>query len=77
MTLAILAILGGCAILAAWYVVCEAPRAPRGTPGICRFCGCTETDPCFDLLNNTTCGWDDSGRTVCTICADERRKAAA
>lgn len=76
MTLVTLAVLGGCAIFAAWYFVCEAPRAPRGTPGICRFCQCTESDPCFDLRNNVTCSWDDPGRTVCNLCAKLRRAGA-
>lgn len=77
MTLAVIATIAGLGIFAAWYFVCEAPRAPRGTPGICRFCQCTQEDPCFDLRTNTTCRWDDPGRTVCTLCAEERRKAAA
>ena len=34
-------------------------------PGRCRFCRCTESDPCR-IPGGDTCGWFDKSRTVCT-----------
>lgn len=37
------------------------------TPGVCRVCGCTMTDPC----NNPThgnCWWADAEETICSHC---------
>jgi len=39
--------------------------APR--PGVCQFCGCTETTPCFNLSTHEACAWlDGSYQTCCT-----------
>lgn len=41
---------------------------PKFEPGICRFCHCTEDDPCFLQVDDemTTCSWFDSAQTVCS-----------
>jgi hypothetical protein len=41
------------------------------TAGVCRFCGCSEYDPCvvdgfFELEG---CAWSDRTQTVCSLCA--------
>lgn len=72
-----IALLGGIGIFAVWYMVCEAPRAPRGTPGICRFCKCTREDPCYRVRMRSLCQWDDHGRTVCTFCAEAQRSVVS
>jgi hypothetical protein len=33
--------------------------------GTCKFCHCTEDDPCR-IYGGDTCGWNDGTRTVCT-----------
>jgi hypothetical protein len=33
-------------------------------PGTCRWCGCTERDPCPG-----GCGWADRQQTLCTSCS--------
>jgi hypothetical protein len=35
------------------------------TAGICRHCGCSETNPCI-----YGCAWTDDTRTLCTVCSD-------
>lgn len=48
-------------------------------PGVCRHCGCTETDPCR-LGDGDTCGWMDRNRLVCSngkcVMAEIERKRA-
>jgi len=34
-------------------------------PGVCRHCGCTESNPCR-LQDGDTCFWDNRERTVCS-----------
>jgi len=39
------------------------------TAGVCRYCGCTEENPCSvpPYCDGDTCGWiGGTGRTVCT-----------
>jgi hypothetical protein len=40
-------------------------------PGTCRFCGCTEDDPCSvpPYGAGDTCAWLDAECTVCSNCA--------
>lgn len=38
---------------------------PRENPGRCRFCGCTENDPCH-IGRYLTCYWIDETKTVCS-----------
>lgn len=33
--------------------------------GECKYCFCTEDDPCF-LRHGETCGWIDDTKTCCT-----------
>lgn len=38
-------------------------------PGVCRFCGCTETTPCtvpIDEGETGPCSWVDANATLCT-----------
>jgi hypothetical protein len=35
----------------------------------CRVCGCTESSPCVDPADGSTCGWADEEATLCTFCA--------
>ncbi|MEL7600598.1 MAG: hypothetical protein AAGU18_10950 [Proteiniphilum sp.] len=37
--------------------------------GICRECGCTWYDPCFNPKFGT-CWWEDDSETICSHCAD-------
>lgn len=37
--------------------------------GVCRICGCTEHDPCFNP-HHGFCWWADATRTICSHCAD-------
>jgi hypothetical protein len=34
-------------------------------PGACRYCGCTESNPCTTETGEP-CAWFDNDRTVCT-----------
>jgi hypothetical protein len=43
--------------------------AVRLKPGVCRWCGCTERDPCPG-----GCGWADRQQTLCTSCAPFNRE---
>lgn len=49
-------------------------------PGICRHCGCTESDPCR-LSDGDSCSWADAARTVCNrpscMKAEAARKRSA
>lgn len=44
------------------------------TPGVCRYCGCTEVDPCTVIVQPgpefppapVTCAWMDRDETVCS-----------
>lgn len=45
----------------------EVPGLPRG---VCRICGCTETDPCWHPEQGY-CSWVDEEETICSHCHDE------
>jgi hypothetical protein len=34
-------------------------------PGICRICGCVETDPCLNWITRGPCGWLTPDETLC------------
>lgn len=38
--------------------------------GICRVCGCTDNNACFNPYHGY-CGWSDESHTLCTHCADK------
>lgn len=38
--------------------------------GVCRICGCTDDDPCFNPRVGN-CWWIDETHTLCSHCADE------
>lgn len=38
--------------------------------GVCRICGCTEEDPCYNPAYGC-CWWADETRTLCSHCAEE------
>lgn len=38
--------------------------------GVCRVCGCTETDPCYNPLHGF-CWWADATETICSHCASK------
>lgn len=42
--------------------------AKRDLAGVCRFCGCSEFDPC-----PTGCAWRERSRTVCTECTEPEK----
>lgn len=54
---------------------------PKPTPGVCRFCSCTESTPCSTPPCGEPCAWTNRARTVCSApkcqaaLADEKRKA--
>lgn len=37
--------------------------------GICKVCGCTDNDPCFNPLHGN-CWWVDGTHELCSHCAD-------
>ena len=37
-------------------------------PGVCRVCGCTEDDPCYNPQYGY-CWWSDDEMTLCSHCA--------
>ena len=39
-------------------------------PGICRVCGCSEDNPCFNPKHGY-CGWADETQTLCSHCANK------
>ena len=39
-------------------------------PGVCRVCGCTEENPCFNPKYGY-CTWADNTQTICSHCADK------
>ena len=39
-------------------------------PGVCRVCGCTEDNPCFNPKHGY-CSWTDSTMTLCSHCANK------
>jgi hypothetical protein len=39
--------------------------APGLHPGVCRVCGCTDTDPC-ELNETQACWWIDEAHTLCS-----------
>lgn len=43
---------------------------PRYKSGVCRYCGCTDNDPCYNP-NYGNCWWVDKEHTICSHCADE------
>jgi hypothetical protein len=38
-------------------------------PGVCRVCGCTEKDPCYNPQYGN-CWWYDYNTTLCSHCAE-------
>lgn len=44
-------------------------RLRRNQPGVCRWCGCSEFDPCPG-----SCGWANREQTLCTACVDVDRE---
>lgn len=38
--------------------------------GVCRVCGCTDDDPCYNP-NVGNCWWADESHTICSHCADK------
>lgn len=44
------------------------PEKDLALEGICRICGCTENDPCFNPKRGF-CRWADESRTLCSHCA--------
>lgn len=42
----------------------------KSTKGVCRICGCTDDDPCFNPRVGN-CWWIDGTHTLCSHCADE------
>ena len=38
--------------------------------GVCRVCGCTDDDPCYNP-NFGNCWWADESQTICSHCADK------
>ena len=46
----------------------------RPQPGVCRFCGCTDVLPCFNLSTQRACAWlEGTDRTVCDspLCVEQ------
>lgn len=39
----------------------------KRTPGVCRVCGCTMTDPCYNP-GYGSCWWADADETICSHC---------
>lgn len=37
------------------------------TPGVCRVCGCTMTNPCYNPTHGF-CWWADAEETICSHC---------
>lgn len=37
--------------------------------GVCKICGCTDDNPCFNPICGT-CWWVDDSHTLCSHCAD-------
>lgn len=36
-------------------------------PGVCRFCKCSDINPCYSIDTGETCAWlEDTNDTVCT-----------
>lgn len=48
-----------------WVRLVFAPREP----GVCRVCGCTEKDPCYNPQYGN-CWWHDYNLTLCSHCAN-------
>ena len=42
----------------------------RCKSGVCRYCGCTDNDPCYNP-NYGNCWWVDKEHTICSHCTDE------
>ena len=38
--------------------------------GVCRICGCTDDNPCYNP-NVGHCWWADESHTICSHCADK------
>lgn len=43
-------------------------RAGLPEPRICRGCGCTHFDPCFETAVGMSCAWTAEDSTLCTAC---------
>lgn len=51
------------------YLGQKAIEAKEPVPGVCRVCGCTEDDPCFNPKEGN-CWWADDSETLCSHCAN-------
>jgi hypothetical protein len=49
---------------------------PTFEPGKCRYCGCTESDPCR-LQDGDECSWLNTRQTVCNAPGCQRQYYAA
>lgn len=49
----------------------KAAKTKKGTPGVCRGCGCTDTTPCCDDEGNA-CSWAEPD--LCSACAGPKPK---
>lgn len=38
--------------------------------GVCRYCGCTDNDPCYNPAYGN-CWWTNSDHTICSHCVDD------
>lgn len=43
----------------------EDKKSPQPARGVCRYCGCTQFNPCV-RRDGSPCGWWDLDLTVCT-----------
>lgn len=52
------------------------PKPAKLPRGVCRYCGCAESDACVDSFEGS-CSWTDKARTVCSACRalSDRTKA--
>lgn len=51
----------------------ETEMIKTATYGICKTCGCTAHNPCYNPRFGF-CWWSDESETVCSHCADEAIK---
>lgn len=57
--------LAAAAVAGIWWITEREQERMR--PGVCRFCGCTETRACPG-----GCSWANATRTVCSRCMNPR-----
>lgn len=51
-----------------WDDLYNAVEEPE--PGVCRICGCTESNPCYHPIYGY-CWWVDENHTLCSHCAEK------